>query len=244
MAEQTFNFAADEFLNLNPGSSTEFGSWRSAGGMAVDADLSASSDTFLYQVGLRRNGGQLLMALGGSGGSGGSAKDLSDEFESNGSVEITVGVESMLFDIGGLDTSETYVYDLGQSVLDFMDAIGLDSSSSLAGTLAATVTLRDFVPSAPSFADDTGDAISGEVGTAITSVTVPAAAGGPAPTYAVVGTLPAGLDFDETTRVLSGTPGAAHGSGTITNSGHQQPGNGGLDRSLSRSGPTLKRPRS
>ncbi len=68
---------------------------------------------------------------------------------------------------------------------------------------------------APVFADDTGDAISGTVGTAIAAVTVPAATGNPAPTYAVVGNLPAGLNFNTGTRVLSGTPTAA-GSGTIT----------------------------
>ena len=67
---------------------------------------------------------------------------------------------------------------------------------------------------APSFTDPTGDAISGTAGTAIADVTVPEADGDPAPTYAVVGTLPAGLAFDTTTRVLSGTPSAA-GSGTI-----------------------------
>ena len=67
---------------------------------------------------------------------------------------------------------------------------------------------------APSFTDDTGDAISGTAGTAIANVTVPAADGTPAPTYAASG-LPGGLSFDTTTRVLSGTPTAA-GSGTIT----------------------------
>ena len=68
---------------------------------------------------------------------------------------------------------------------------------------------------APVFADDTGDAIAGTVGTAIAAVTVPAATGNPASTYAVVGNLPAGLNFNTGTRVLSGTPTAA-GSGTIT----------------------------
>ena len=50
---------------------------------------------------------------------------------------------------------------------------------------------RLFTPVAPSWADDTGDAISGTVGTAIAPVTVPAADGDPAPTYAASG-LPAG----------------------------------------------------
>ena len=67
---------------------------------------------------------------------------------------------------------------------------------------------------APSFADATGDPISGTAGTAIANVTVPAASGAPAPTYAVVGSLPIGLSFNPSTRVLSGTPDRA-GSGTI-----------------------------
>ena len=69
-------------------------------------------------------------------------------------------------------------------------------------------------PVAPSFTDSTGDAIAGRVGTAIAPVTVPAAAGTPAPAYAVVGSLPGGLAFNAGTRTLSGTP-TAVASGTI-----------------------------
>ena len=68
---------------------------------------------------------------------------------------------------------------------------------------------------APSFSDDAGDARTWTVDTAITSITVPEADGNPGPTYAVVGTLPAGLSFNTNTRVISGTP-TAIGSGTIT----------------------------
>ena len=67
---------------------------------------------------------------------------------------------------------------------------------------------------APSFADDTGDDQSWTVGTAITAVQVPTAQGNPTPTYAVVGALPSGFSFNNSTRVLSGTPTAA-GTGTI-----------------------------
>ena len=42
-----------------------------------------------------------------------------------------------------------------------------------------SITIRDFTPVAPSFSDDTGDAISGTVGTAIANVTVPEADGEP-----------------------------------------------------------------
>ena len=66
---------------------------------------------------------------------------------------------------------------------------------------------------APSFADDTGDEITGRVGTSIASVTVPEADGGSA-TYVAAG-LPAGLSFDTSTRIISGIPSAV-GTGTIT----------------------------
>ena len=80
----------------------------------------------------------------------------------------------------------------------------------------ATLTLTDDDPAvAPSFADDTGDAQTWEMGTAITAITVPEADGTPEPTYAVEGVLPAGIVFDTATRAISGTP-TATGSGTIT----------------------------
>ena len=80
---------------------------------------------------------------------------------------------------------------------------------------SATLTLTDDpATAAPSFADDTGDAQSWTQNTAIASITVPAATGAPTPTYAATGR-PAGINFNTTTRVLSGTP-TATGSGTIT----------------------------
>ena len=68
---------------------------------------------------------------------------------------------------------------------------------------------------APSFGDPTGDAISGTAGTILPSVTVPEAAGNPAPTYADVGLLPDGCSFDPSTRVLTIQPGEG-GAGIIT----------------------------
>ena len=91
--------------------------------------------------------------------------------------------------------------------LTVTDDDGAEAHAEVMITVRAALTT-------PSFADDTGDAISGTVGTAIAAVGVPAASGNPAPTYAAVGNLPAGLNFNTGTRVLSGTPTAA-GSGTI-----------------------------
>ena len=110
------------------------------------------------------------------------------------------------------DDEEPYAWNPGQdAVIDgFLAAYFAATAAQRAAT---TLTLDDGLE-APSFSDDTGDAISGTVGTAITPVTVPEADGDPEPTYAASG-LPAGLSFDTATRVLSGTPTAA-GSGTIT----------------------------
>ena len=67
---------------------------------------------------------------------------------------------------------------------------------------------------APNWADDTGDDQAWTQNSAITSFTVPAATGNPAPTYSVAG-LPNGITFNTGTRLLSGTP-TAVGTGTIT----------------------------
>ena len=67
---------------------------------------------------------------------------------------------------------------------------------------------------APSFTDDTGVAQAWVQSLPIGLLTVPAASGNPTPTYAAVGTLPAGITFNSTTRFLSGTP-TVVGSGTI-----------------------------
>lgn len=70
---------------------------------------------------------------------------------------------------------------------------------------------------APAFADPMGDAEAWVATQAITPITVPEASGTPAPTYAVQGTLPAGISFDPVSRVISGTPTTTFvESGTIT----------------------------
>lgn len=68
---------------------------------------------------------------------------------------------------------------------------------------------------APSFTDDMGTAQSWTQNQSISFITVPAANGNPTPTYAAVGNIPAGINFNTTTRRISGTP-TAVGSGTIT----------------------------
>ena len=74
--------------------------------------------------------------------------------------------------------------------------------------------LRVVVSTAPTFADNTGDAQSWTVDTAISTLTVPRASGNPTPTYAVVGSLPSGISFSPSNRRLTGRP-TRVGNGTI-----------------------------
>ena len=67
---------------------------------------------------------------------------------------------------------------------------------------------------APTFTDNTGNAQTWTQNVAIASVAVPSASGTPTPTYAAIGTLPTGITFNTTTRILSGTP-TVISSGTI-----------------------------
>ena len=87
------------------------------------------------------------------------------------------------------------------------------------GTDDTTATLRFVINigHAPEFADESIMDISGVVGTAITAVTLPEAMDSDdAPTYAITPTLPAGLSFNASTRMLSGTPTAQAASATYT----------------------------
>ena len=140
----------------------------------------------------------------------GNPFDLSDAFENSGSITLTAGGNSIT--LRPNDTSDPYHdwHDQTEVAAFFASLSTVDSSES------GTLVIRDFVPSAPTFTDETGDAITGTVGQAIASVTVPEATGGPAPTYAQIGTV-AGVSFDTATRVISFDEDAiVAGSGTIT----------------------------
>ena len=80
---------------------------------------------------------------------------------------------------------------------------------------SATIDVNYTSQQLPNFIDAVGTPIAGRTSVAIAAVQVPQATGFPTPTYAVVGNLPAGLEFNPTTRQITGTP-TALGSGTIT----------------------------
>ena len=140
-------------------------------------------------------------------------RELTPAFESTGRIIVQASDgETLEVMIADADISEPYNWTPTNSaeVMAFsLHVRGLTDTN-------ATLTLTDDPATvAPSFADDTGDAQTWEMGTAITAITVPAATGTPTPTYAVEGSLPAGIAFDTATRVISGTP-TATGFGTIT----------------------------
>ena len=114
--------------------------------------------------------------------------------------------------IGGADTSEPYSWTPANSADAVAFAIHIDGLTDRTATL--TLTDDPLGVAAPSFSDDTGDAQNWTQNVAIAPITVPPASGSPTPTYAVVGSPPAGISFSPSTRVISGTP-TAIGSGTI-----------------------------
>ena len=89
----------------------------------------------------------------------------------------------------------------------------LISDGGTRGAWSDTITYGT-ASSAPNWTDDTGTAQSWTVDSAISGITVPAASGTPTPTYSASG-LPSGLNFNTSSRQISGTP-TGTGSGTIT----------------------------
>ena len=148
--------------------------------------------------------------------------DQGDTFDDENDVEQTVAADG-----GWVDFEVSIPDSAGQIQLRPHYIHGTDTQ-----TWEHDIAFRSFsfdydtaeTLTAPSFADDTGTAQSWTAGTAITDITVPAASGNPTPTYLVVGSLPNGISFDTTTRVISGTPTIA-GSGTITIRARNSEGN-------------------
>ena len=215
MAEQTFTLLQAGYgANLQP---TVRG-WHLLGSdrILVNNDLTSSSNPtrYLAIIYITVDGHiSLRFASDLTEAAAQAGDDLSDTFEASGSIEFSIGEHSFIASLAGADTSEPYAW----FPTNVADVIAVFSAAPAAdGAASGSLVIRDYVPVAPSFDDDTGDAISGTVDVAITSVTVPEADGTPTPTYAVHNSsLPAGLSFDTSTRVISGTPTSA-GSGTIT----------------------------
>ena len=179
---------------------------------AVDFDLAPPGDDLWFQ-GLRViSNGQVDIRFANieTGQSDDhTGDDLSDQFESTGQFILQHGTNVLTLNMADTsDSDEPYTWTGHAAGTAFYRSIPSAGAE-------LTLTMRSVAASPPVFSDATGDALSGLVGEAITDVVVPAASGAPTPTYAVEGSLPAGLAFDTGTRTISGTPTSA-GSGTIT----------------------------
>lgn len=179
----------------------------------IDSDLVAGGATAnLVQVVIQAasaSGYALILQtsatpnLSGAGGAS-SGPDLTDQFENNWEITFAQGTATWVFDHSefSADPSEPYFWSTADAATR---ARLLAAFNGLRATQGGTVTLNDGL-NPPSFADSTGDTITGEQGRTITPVVVPDAGGNPSPSYVVIGVLPDGLVFDAGTRTISGTP--------------------------------------
>lgn len=182
MAEQTLSLNRSFFRYQSSNRTKGWFSGTSLG--AIDNDLVVTAGTVLTSLLFHDNGNTVIQLEPGR-------RDFTDAVEASGLFTLVADGQSVDFGIFNADMMDTYAWTPSNSaeIIAFYNAIGTSN-------VAATLTLRDFAPAAPSFTDPTGDAITGTVGEAIAAITVPAASGTPAPTYAVVGALPAGLRLE------------------------------------------------
>ena len=179
-------------------------------GMLLSAD--GATEIFLARLGFTAGNFNFSLSLSdGVEPPSQSGPEFSTVMEDNGTIDFTASNGSTLTLTGIADSTEPYSWMPSNHAEQQAFATVLRGLSDR----SLTVVFNDNASVAPSFADDTGDAQTWMQNTAIAAITVPEADGTPTPTYAVEGNLPAGIAFDTTTRVISGTP-TATGFGTIT----------------------------
>ena len=207
MARQTFNIGPFEQVNF-----TEV-LWTAPGGHLLNAAFFDDGVAkYLGRFRLSRfSGSNSIIGIQTADDSSFTAgQDLSAQFESQGTVTVESGGRTLIIQFPLPDLTEQYEWVLTGND----DPIKVFADAYISGD-DVVVTFDDNAAIAPAFADSTGDDQTWTAGTAIPDLTVPEPTGSPTPTLAVVGSLPAGLAFNTTTRVISGTP-TALGSGTIT----------------------------
>ena len=225
--EQTISLPGARYRTRSGGQVREWDWSTVTSDPAIDDALTPAGNRYLVRLLFYRNTAATAGQIGiffeeSPSASFGTGDDLSAAFESGGSVTINLatGETLTLLMSESDDATEEYRWDTGEDGLTLAEFNGIWNRLN-ANQVGSSVTIRDFAPGAadavaPSWTDSTGAAQSWTAGTAITDLVVPAVdAGTPAPAYAVVGSLPAGLSFAAGTRTISGTPTAA-GSGTIT----------------------------
>ena len=126
-------------------------------------------------------------------GAGGDGNDLTLYLQTAADGLVSFAVSGALGNSG----TQFQQFNLPAAAQTLLDNIATGDRWILALARPATVDV------APSFTDSTGDDQDWTQNTAITAITVPTASGTPTPTYAVEGSLPAGIAFDTSTRVIS-----------------------------------------
>ena len=217
MASVTINISGLELTNFF--SSIQWDLFGNA--ISLGNTLSANPSQTLYLVifdlprTIDRNFVRIRLAFSPTGSSTTAGPEFSTQMEQNGTITIEAGDGSTITLIGIEDSTEPYEWELSEPLLTSVREFA-ENLVGLSGTDRNCVfTFNDTPATAPSFTDDTGDDQSWVTGTAITDIIVPEADGDSTPTYSVVGSLPAGIAFNTTSRVISGTP-TTVGSGTIT----------------------------
>ena len=149
--QQTFDLPASSLAHSAFGGQNETLNWNlgSSGKILVNTSLgSGSSDIYLYAISLQKGFNHLNLNLGDAR-SLNVRKDLSNAFETQGSIEVNANGNNRVFNIGGLDTVEPYVYDV-DDISDFINAILSGTTGVQTGNFGATVILRDYVPTSGS----------------------------------------------------------------------------------------------
>ena len=121
---------------------------------AIDASLRGSDSRFLQAL-ILADGEVRFRIASSQTQSSIAGQDLTSQFEQNGSLELTVGSNSLLVSLAGADTTEPYVWTPtnGAEVTAFEALL-----SGVAGTESCQLIIRDFTPGVPiSHTVDAGD---------------------------------------------------------------------------------------
>ena len=141
--------------------------WSPPGGSfpQIDAALTEGSNRFISNFYVNSSG-RFRLFIEPANFQANIRADLSGLFESSGSLELNVGLSSWLFELAGVDTEEPYSFTPN----NVDDAIALyDALESV--DIAGTLVIRDFVPAAPAFADDTDASLSAYAGSPTATIT-------------------------------------------------------------------------
>ena len=155
MAEQTIQLAAS--WHDAQSSATR---WRAPAGSRpeIDAALAGTFSKFFSTVLVRSSNGEVLLQIASDQSElpQNANDDLLQVFETNGSLELIVGSNSLLVALAGADMSEPYIWTPTNSA----EVIAFEAMlSDVDGTESGQLIIRDFVPAVTTdHAVDAGDA--------------------------------------------------------------------------------------